>query len=625
MIESSQNKQSLGWRLFAVLAVLGLVCLAFIARAVYLHVYDSDFLKKQGDKRHIRVLTVAAERGEIHDRNGELLAASAPVHSIWCDPQEIASYFETRQGKLDEFEKKQKEFDVEIQHLRLMAQRQPEQRQQYLAQAKRFEKKQKEYVKSISDSYQYDSLEPLAAALKMPLSSLKQRLKDNINSHFVFLKRRIPPAIADAVKKVDFPGVATQLEYRRFYPSGDVFAPLIGFTDIDDNGQDGIERRFNDELAGESGSRRVIRDRTFNEIADIGVVEEANPGAVLNLSIDSRFQYVLHKELSKAMVKHSADKAMGVLVNPWSGEVLAMVSLPSFNPNALKTEDRDDWHNKAVRDLIEPGSIMKPLIVAAGLEYGAIEPDELIETPYYLSLKGGKVTNKYAGDFSLDDIISKSMNVGMAKIVGRIPDRELLDYLAKLGFGMQSSVEYSVKPEGFLPVSPLKEFDKATLSYGYGLNTSALHLAAAYSVLATDGKLRPLTLIKDKHSQNQRYVFSKTVTDRVKQMLVKTVASGTAKAAQVDGYTVAGKTGTADKIDKRTGKYNKELVQTAFAGYAPAANPEFVLVVVIDNPKGNHVSAGKVAAPVFAETMKQVLPLAGVMPVVQAHVGGDNG
>ncbi|MDY7025395.1 MAG: penicillin-binding protein 2, partial [Pseudomonadota bacterium] len=601
------------WRQYAVLAALLLLASLLCVRAGYLHIWQSDMLTEQGDNRHIRTLVVPAERGEIVDRNGELLAASAPMYAIWIDPVEIQAFFEAKQAH--------DQLSAQItQQEQLLAQMGSEHRatQEAITELKtrRYKHRVAMYTR-FGRTPLFESYEPLAKALGTSASKIEEKVKRMASSRYAVLERRVTPEKAERVLSVDFPAVYSDRIYKRFYPAGDMTAPILGFVDINEEGSEGIEKSFNVQLAGVDGKRQVIRDRERNELEVLDVLTPVKKGETVSLSIDSRYQHIVFDSLQRAQIRHSADKAMAVLMSPKTGEILSLVSLPSFNPNKLSSEESPHWGNRAVRDLIEPGSTMKPLIAAAALQTGKMSADEKIDTPYQIRVQGKVINNKYRGEFDLDDIIAKSMNVAMVKISERLSDQEMLDMLGQLGFGLETQLSFPSEPEGYLPVEPLQPIKKATLSYGYGMTVSPVQLASAYSAIAGHGKRMPVTLIKRDTTVTPRTVFSADVADRITQALEATVDRGTGRRAQISGYRIAGKTGTAFKLNSR-GEYDEEQVQTVFAGFAPVNDPEFVFVVIVDNPKGEQVNAGQVAAPIFAEVLGQILPMAGILPQLKA-------
>ncbi len=551
-------------RRVTLLFLLSIAGLAVIWRAVDQQIFETDFLQQEGDRRHLRVVEVPAHRGMILDRRGEPLAVSTPVDSIWANPRVIST-------KLKD-------------------------------------------------------LAPLAAALGRDVKDLRKQLLRRQDRSFVYLKRRANPDLSERVMQVvrdkKLAGVELQREYRRFYPSGEVFAHVVGFTNIDDKGQEGIELAYNEWLSGTSGSKRVIRDGRARVVADVENIQSPKPGQTLTLSLDWRLQFLAYRELMAAVSKHKARSGSVVVLDAKTGEVLAMVNQPGFNPNsANKSGGR--IRNRAMTDLFEPGSTMKPFIVATALERGKIHADAKVDTSPG-RYKVGRNLIRDVRNYGLIDvatIIRKSSNVGISKIALTIPSRDLWESLSNLGFGSSSYSGFPGEAGGHLAAfQQWSKFDHATISFGYGLSVTPLQLARAYLVLAADGVSFPITMLRQEKPAKGKRVFKASTARIVRSMLEDVVSSGgTAPAAAIKGYRVAGKTGTVRK--SISGGYAEDRFVSVFAGLAPAGNPRLVMVVMLDEPSAGKYYGGLVAAPVFSKVMGGALRLLNVSPDDPSHVG----
>lgn len=538
-------------RLSAVLMLLTLAGTGLVVRAVDLQVLRKDFYQEQGDARHLREVPIPVSRGTVLDRNGEPLAVSTPVESIWVNPQEI------------------------LQH----AGRIPE----------------------------------LAAALGIDEAVLRQKLDQRADKEFLYLKRHLNPDDAKLIIERKIPGVSAQREFRRYYPSGEVMAHVLGFTNIDDRGQEGLELAFDEWLAGKPGAKRVIRDRLGHVVEDVELLREPQPGRDLTLSIDRRIQSLAYRELKRALLEHGATSGSIVVLDARNGEILATVNQPSFNPNAVNNGDTSIRRNRALTDVVEPGSTMKAFTIAAALESGKWKPNTPIDTtPGTMPLAGHIIrdtSNK--GLIDVTGVLTRSSNVGAAKIALSLSNEHLYDMFKRVGFGESTGSGFPGEAPGVLP--PAKGWgvvEKATLSYGYGLNVTPLQLAQAYAVLADGGRLRAPTFVKG--AQNpERAVIDPALAQTIVTMLETVITPrGTGLRAAVRNYRVAGKTGTSRRAV--AGGYDSRYIST-FAGLAPASNPRLVGVVVIHDPKGAY-TGGMVAAPAFSRVMDGALRLLDVPP-----------
>ncbi len=543
-------------RLGLVAGTLGVCSLALFARAVDLQVVDNDFYQRQGDARFLREIPIATSRGMITDRNGEPLAVSSPVETIWGNPQELLKH----------------------------PQRLPE----------------------------------LARALGIPHEHLVRKLSQRADKEFVYLKRRINPDAAKAIIARDIPGVFSQREFRRFYPQGEAVAHVLGFTNIDDRGQEGLELAFDDWLRGKAGVKRVIRDRRGRIVENVDLVRAAEPGHDLTLSIDRRIQFLAYRELKRALLENGASSGSAVVLDVATGEVLAMANLPSFNPNAVDGRNRDARRNRAVTDLIEPGSTMKPITVAAVLEAGLVTPSTRFNTaPGWIPNGRYRTTDTHNyGVLDVTGIITKSSNVGAAKLAAMLPNQDFYNYLKKLGYGESTQSGFPGEAAGLFPEpSRWSGTTKQTMSYGYGLSATPLQIAHAYATLGNGGRAITPTFVKGERTESKQAMDADVAREVVRMMETVTLPGGTATLAHILGYRVAGKTGTARIASG--GGYSRRYVGF-FAGLVPASNPRFSMVVVINDPdvsKGwAYGGGGRVSAPVFHNVMDGALRLMDVAP-----------
>ncbi len=552
--QPTMNAPLAPWRRLSVLVVFALAASVLVARAMDMQVLDSTFFEQQGDARHLRVVTIPAHRGDILDRNGEPLAVSTPVNSIWMNPQSV----------------------------------------------------------SADDRRLVD----LAKLLELKYGLLKQKVSDNPQKEFIYLKRHVSPETAAKVSALGIEGVASQNEYRRYYPAGEVAAHILGFADIDDNGQEGIELAFDDWLKGKPGKKRVIRDRLGRAFDDIERIKDAEPGKEVKLSIDKRLQYLTYRTLKSAVLKHNAVAGSAVVLDVKTGQVLAMVNQPSFNVNDRGQMRPEATRNRAVTDVFEPGSTMKPLSMAAALETGRWKPFYKVETgPGKMQVLGNTIrdTRNY-GDIDVSGVIAHSSNVGMSKVVLAINAEQQWDMYQKLGLGAATGGGFPGEATGRLSLGALNnDFERATMSFGYGVSVTSLQLARAYGALADDGLIKPVSFLADaKPVTGERIMSAQTARDIRKMMQRVVSAEGTGKLAQVPNYSVAGKTGTVHKFI--AGGYADERYLSIFSGMAPADEPQVVMVVMIDEPRNGEHFGGAVAAPVFSTVMAGAMRLLDIAP-----------
>lgn len=521
-----------------------------------MQVLHSEFFEKQGEARQLRVVTVPSHRGTIVDRNGEPLAVSTPIHSVWVNPQELVNSLE--------------------------------------------------------------EIPRLAKVLSLDAAQLKNRVMARAKREFIYLKRHVSPSLAEQVMSLSVPGVALQDEYHRFYPLGEVAAHVIGFSDIDDNGQEGIELAYNEWLQGVNGKKLVLRDRLGRAIDDVERISVAEPGKLIKLSLDKRLQYLTYRALKAAVLKHNAAAGSAVVLDVATGKVLAMVNQPSFNVNDRSQLTPSATRNRAVTDVFEPGSTMKPFTVAAALESGRWQPHTKVETtPGYVRVNGNLIrdTRDY-GSLSVSGVIAKSSNVGISKIALSLEPEHQWGMYQKLGFGSDTGSGFPGEASGRLSISALhNDFERASLSFGYGLSVTPLQLARAYAAIAADGIIRPIGFLEDDElsaTDNVRVMSVKNARSIRKMMQYVVSDEGTGKLAQVSNYSVAGKTGTVHKFI--AGGYAKDRYLSVFAGMVPATKPELVMVVVIDEPGKEDHYGGTVAAPVFSTVMTGAMRLFDVPP-----------
>jgi len=523
-------------------------------RMVDLGVFDRSFLRRQSSARTLRTVSLAAHRGIITDRNGQPLAISTPVDSIWVNPQLLVA---TRKQVLQ-----------------------------------------------------------LAKLLKLDVRSLTKRLSKKGGREFVYLKRHVSPSVSEKVKAFDMVGVFKQREYRRFYPEAEVTSHVIGFTNIDDRGQEGLELAFDRWLRGVPGKKRVIKDRLGHSIADVAVLAEPKQGHDLTLSLDRRIQYLAYRELQSTLLHSHAKSGSVVVLDVQTGEVLAMVNQPAFNPNQRSAGHTERYRNRAVTDVFEPGSTMKAFSVASALASGHYAPYTKVDTRPGRWIVDGKVIrdeNFNHGVITVSQVLQKSSNVGVAKMTLALPPEHFINLLRRVGFGERTASGFPGEVSGsIVEHHPWRKFELATLAFGYGIAITPLQLASAYAVIAANGVKRPVTLLRRKEQPAGERVMSSKVATQMLRMLTDVLKTGgTGIHAQVPGYQIAGKTGTA-RIAGKHG-YDEPRYVASFAGIAPASNPRLVVVVVIKEPQQQYYS-GLVAAPIFSRIMSGALRVMNVPP-----------
>lgn len=542
------------WRRRLVLVVLLLCFLMLALKSVHLQSARKDYLQMKGSNRYSKTLSLTASRGKIVDRNREILAVDSPVDSIFINPK--------------------RGVDMSVE-----------------------QKKQ------------------LAKLLKVKKKTIEKKLSYKKLSK-AYLKRRIPPAKAKEVQALGIEGLGVEREYRRYYPAGDVVAHVVGFTNIEGVGKSGVERQYEEMLSGIPGERRVIRDAKNQIVEELEVIKEPHNGEELVLSIDQRVQYLAFRELAKAVRRYKAKAASAVVLDAKSGEVLAMVNLPTYNPNN-RVNLKGKTRNRVLTDIFEPGSTMKPIAAAAGLEYGGYKPWTKLDTTLgYMKIGPAIIHDSHPSDhfLSVAEVVKKSSNVGAAKIALSLDSEAMWNTFNQLGFGKKTDVGFPGEVRGKVrDYQTWRPIEQATMSYGHGISVTLLQLARAYTVFANDGVLKPVSLLKLDEMPKGEKVFSASVANDVKDMLELVVQpGGTAIKANVAGYRVAGKTGTAHKLKVQGGGYEKDKYVGSFVGLAPASNPRFIMAVMVDEPSSGEYYGGTVAAPVFSAVMADILRLMAV-------------
>ncbi|MGY6554112.1 MAG: peptidoglycan D,D-transpeptidase FtsI family protein [Wenzhouxiangella sp.] len=539
-------------RVWMTAAIMLAVALAMVIRAVNLQVTEAEFLQGQGEARFLRQVAIPTVRGNILDRNGEPLAVSTPVESVWAHPGALLQAA--------------------------------------------------------------DRLPALAELLETPVDDLERRLTQRATREFVWLRRRINPDLADEIRALAMPGVFFQREYRRFYPTGEVTAQVLGFTNIDDVGQEGLELAYNAWLQGEPGAKRVIQDRLGRVVQTVELVRDARPGRDLQLTLDRRLQYLAFRELKVGVQAVGAASGTVVVLDVTSGDILAMVNFPSYNPNASIRAVGENMRNRALTDVIEPGSVIKPFAVAAAMEAGLAYPDMLLSTsPGNIRVSGHTIRDvRNFGDLTVEGVLARSSNVGMVQLVLAMEARQLWGMYSRLGFGTVTGTGFPGESAGVLrDYGRWRRLEQATLSFGYGISTTPLQLARATAAIADDGRLRQPNFILGAENPAISVMDPDLARDLNRMMEASTLAGSTGTRARVNGYRVAGKTGTTRKLG--VGGYESRHI-ASFTGFAPASRPQLAAVVIINDPSSGEFFGGQVAAPVFGRVMDAALRLFSIPP-----------
>ena len=542
------------WRSQFVVAVIALGFLGLVVRAAYVQVFDNAFFKKQGTVRFMRTLDMPASRGRILDRNGHILASSVPMPSIWASPEDI--------------------------------ERDPA------------------------------KLKALSKLLGLTLAELDKKLQDE-DKTFVWLKRQVDEDTVKQIADLKIKGVYDRKEYKRIYPEGEAVAHVVGFTNVESLGQEGVELTFNKDLAGKAGSRQVIKDRLGRVVEDVGDMVPPVDGQDLQLSIDSKIQYFAYEKIKEAVIQHKAAAGSVVVMDIKTGEVLALTNYPSYDPSKRTNLTGAQLRNRALTDTFEPGSTMKPFVVTLALDKGIVTPDTLIQTGNGKYQFGSAViTDSHAhGTLSVSQVIEKSSNIGTTKIAMQLQAHDMWQGFTQVGFGQKPQVPFPGVVAGRLRnYTTWKPIEQATMSYGYGLSVSLFQLAQAYTVFARRGESIPVTMLKREGdvASGARIYSEKNVSAMLQMLHTVTGAGGTAPKAQTMGYSVGGKTGTAHKVEGKG--YASKKYRGFFVGIAPIDNPRIVVAVMVDEPSDGVYFGGDVAAPVFSQTVQQTLRMMGVQP-----------
>jgi cell division protein FtsI (penicillin-binding protein 3) len=541
------------WRSKMIVAAIALGFMGLVVRAAYVQVIANDFFIRQGEVRFARTLPLPANRGRVLDRNGMLLASSVPAPSIWANPEDM----------------------------------------------------ERDPVK----------LRELARLLQMTLAELEKKLQDDEKT-FVWLRRQLDEPVAKQILALGIKGVYDIKEYKRLYPEGEAAAHIVGFTNVEDQGQEGVELVFQKQLAGKSGSRRVIKDRLGRVVEDVGEAVPPVDGQDLQLSIDNKVQFFAFQKLREAVLEHKAKAGSIVVLDAQSGELLALANYPSYSPDKRVNLSGEQLRNRALTDTFEPGSTMKPFAVALALEKGLVKPESIIQTaPGRITITGSTITDSHPhGALSVNEVIKVSSNVGTVKMAMQMPAREMWEMYAQVGFGQKPQLPFPGVVSGRLrPYKTWRPIEQATMSYGYGISGSLLQVARAYTVFARDGEVVPVTLMKaEGQVAGVRVISADHAKDMRKMLQMAAGPGGTAPKAQTMGYSVGGKTGTAHKQEGKG--YAGKKYRGFFVGMAPIESPRIVVAVMIDEPSNGRYFGGDVAAPVFSQTVQQTLRLMGVQP-----------
>ncbi len=567
------------WRSRFMMVILFLAFATLIGRAVYLQAWANDFLQEEGEARTQRIVEVSGVRGKITDRHGEVFASSTEVKSVYASLEDIRIGITPKENT----ESARKRADRNAQALKQLAP-----------------------LLGISEAELYRRIG----------GGQRSAEKGERRRDFVRWARQLPPELADKIAALKIDGIHLQREYKRTYPAGEVAAHVIGFTGIDENGQEGIELAMQESLAGQAGSRRVIKDRRGNIVEDVASIQASRQGQELALSIDSKIQYLAYSQLKQAVEAHKAKAGGIVVLDARTGEVLALANLPTYNPNARAQLTGAQLRNRVLTDEFEPGSTMKPFTAALALELGQVRPSTVIQTaPGRMTIGNATISDAHPhGAMSVAEIIQKSSNVGTVKMAMNIERADMWELYRKVGLGQQPPLQFpGASPGRLRDWKKWRPIEQATMSYGYGLSVSLLQIARAYSIFARDGDLMPVTFTKrDGPVLGQPVISSETARELRTMLAAAATAGGTAPKAQTMGYSVAGKTGTAHK--QEGGGYAEKKYRSSFVGFAPAREPRLIIAVMIDEPSNGKYYGGDVAAPVFSAVSGGALRVLGVAP-----------
>lgn len=543
------------WRRHAVLAGFAMLGIGLVVRAAYLQVFDHEFYRGQGDARHLRTVAIPAHRGNLLDRNGEPLAVSTPIQTLWGNPSTLLE--------------------------------------------------------------QPAALREVAALLDIDSAELQKRVETAAGRgrEFMYVKRHVTPAVADSVMALRVADLSVQREYRRYYPSGSAASHLLGFTDIDDRGREGLELAYDEWLGGAPGKRRVVRDLNGREIAGTDVLENAIAGRDLRLGLDKQLQYLADSALRDAVAQNKAESASVVVMDVHTGEIRAMVNLPGYNPNDTADRSGGRQRNRALTDVFEPGSTMKPFTIAAALDSGEFAPDDIVYTSpgQYRIGKYLVSDTRDHGWLDLRGIVTKSSNVGVSKVATALDPEQMWSVFDRFGFGRPPGSEFPGEVAGYFNHPTLwHHVEQASVSYGYGISVSALQLVRAYAAIAADGVMPPISFLAVDEPVDGLRVIDEPIARDLQSMLEGVVVDGTGHRAAIPGYRVAGKTGTSHR--SQSGGYAEDRYVSVFAGFAPVSNPRLAVAVVVHDPKAGEHFGSVVAAPIFKSIMSHALRLEGVEP-----------
>lgn len=549
------------WRSKFVVGAIALGFCGLAARAAYIQVIANDFFQRQGEVRFARTLDLPANRGRILDRNGLILASSVPAPSIWAIPEDVDA-----------------------------------------------------------DKSQ---MQKLAKLLEMPLADLNKKLADE-DKTFVWIKRQVDEPVAQQIAALNIKGIYQRKEYKRQYPEGESAAHIVGFTNVEDNGQEGVELLFNKDLVGRPGLRHVIKDRLGRAVENVGEVVEPVAGRDLQLSIDSKIQFFAYQKLKDAVITNRAQAGSVVVLDAITGEVLALANYPSYNPGKRQNLSGAQLRNRALTDTFEPGSVMKPFTIGLALDTGRVKPSTLIDTaPGSVTIAGATIHDSHPhGALTVQQVIQVSSNVGTTKVAMQMQPREMWETFSQAGFGQKPQIQFPGAVSGRLrPYKSWRPIEQATMSYGYGLSASLFQMARSYTVFSHDGQIIPATLLKSSEPAVGVQVFSSNTAAEVRKMLQMAAGpGGTGPKAQTEGYSVGGKSGTAYKqVGKGYGSEGNRKYRGWFVGMAPIDSPRVIVAVMIDEPSAGKYFGGVVAAPVFSETVQQTLRILGVQPDMAVH------
>ncbi|MGC9386029.1 MAG: peptidoglycan D,D-transpeptidase FtsI family protein [Hydrogenovibrio sp.] len=567
--------------------IYGLIVLFFLAiisRVFYVQILQSDFLQSEGNKRQVRSLDIPAPRGHIYDRNLNVLALSTPIDSIWVDPKILSFYLDPVQ-----------------------------QQTQWLAEGLSPEQITQQQKRIAQKTTAYHAM---LKHLKVSEPSFTRKVLANQKRRFLYVQRGVLPEISQQIAELDVPGLYIQNQYKRYYPAGEVVGHLVGFTDIDDKGLAGLEKTYDEWLSGRHGTKQIIKDRAGRVVEFVKDIEPAKAGRPLVLSLDKDLQFFLYHALKKAYIQHQAESIMSVILDAKSGEVLAMVSLPSFNPNDRGQLTGSRLRNRVVTDRIEPGSTVKPFVVAKALDLGVVQLEDTFDTsPGAMRIQGERITDtRNHGVLTPGEIIQVSSNIGASQIAFKMSPSEQWQMYHDIGFGQDLGLFLPGETLGYMrPAREWQKIDQASSSFGYGFNINLMQLAQAYLIFTNQGRIKPVSLLKLKAVPEGTQVVSPEAAQAVLSMMeAVTERHGSAPQAKVDGYRVAGKTGTVHRT--KIGGYEQNKYISLFAGIVPVSNPKYIMVTAINEPSRGIYYGGKVVAPIFKEVMESALRLNNVQP-----------